>query len=664
MTAITFETPVTGLGEITAALVGRQNSGKTSLMMHLTGHVQKPVNFPGSSVERGESRVRVGEFVLRLVDLPGIASLSAVSPDEEIALDYLTATGEDRPQVICAVVDAAKLTVELTLVASLFKLGKPIVVALNKRDVAEAEGRPVDTEALADALGVPVVPTNAATGEGAEALRHALIRTAHIPRQNLVAFDPQVVAARVQHISPRSGGRTFTDRLDSVLLHRVWGLPILMLVMLGMFQALFSVATPFMDLIDGGQTALSDAVASAIEPGAVQSFLTDGLINGIGSILVFLPQIALLMLIVALLEGTGYMARAAFLLDRPLSRVGLSGRSFVPMVSSFACAVPGILASRIIENERDRIATIVVSPLMSCSARLPVYVLLIGAFFPAKAGGVVLLAMYLLGIVLAVIVAFILRRTVLRGPSSALMMELPVYQRPSSRVVWAQVQSGCRDFMVLAGTVIFAASVIIWVLSYYPRPQGLHDHFEATRSAAAESLSGAPLEHHLKSIDDAEKGAYLEQSFLADIGRFIHPVFEPAGWDWRTSVGVVAAFPARELIVPTLGILYGLGDVDPGDFAVDTLGEPAAEQAEGDVGLREALKTARRADGSLAFGPLQAVGLMVFFALCSQCAATLATIRRETRSWRWPVFTFVYMTVLAWIGAIVVNQVGTALGLG
>ena len=662
MTAITFEAPITGLGEITAALVGRQNSGKTSLMMHLTGHVQKPVNFPGSSVERGESRVRVGEFVLRLVDLPGIASLSAVSPDEEIALDYLTATGDDRPQVICAVVDAAKLTVELTLVANLFKLDKPIVVALNKRDVAEAEGRPVDVEALADALGVPVVPTNALTGEGAEALRHALIRTAHIPRQNLVAFDPHAVAARVQRISSRAGGRTFTDRLDAVLLHRVWGLPILMLVMLGMFQALFSVATPFMDLIEGGQTALGEAVADAIGPGAVQSFLIDGLINGIGSVLVFLPQIALLMMIVALLEGTGYMARAAFLLDRPLSRVGLSGRSFVPMVSSFACAVPGILGSRIIENERDRIATIVVSPLMSCSARLPVYVLLIGAFFPAKAGGVVLLSMYLLGIVVAVLVAFILRRTVLRGPSSALMMELPVYQRPSSRVVWAQVQAGCRDFIVLAGTVVFAASVVIWVLSYYPRPQSLHDRYEAARSVAAESLSGTPLEHRLNGIDDAEKAAYLEQSLLADIGRFIHPIFEPAGWDWRTSVGVVAAFPARELIVPTLGILYSLGDVDPGDFAVGTLGE--SEHASGGAGLREALKSARRADGSLAFGPLQAVGLMVFFALCSQCAATLATIRRETHSWRWPVFTFVYMTVLAWVGAVLVNQVGTAMGWG
>ncbi|TNF38115.1 MAG: ferrous iron transport protein B [Deltaproteobacteria bacterium] len=661
MTAITLEAPVTGLGEVTAALVGRQNAGKTSLMMHLTGQVQKPVNFPGSSVERGESRVRIGEFVLRLVDLPGIASLNAVSPDEEVALDYLTGTGEDRPQVICVVVDAAKLAVELTLVANLFALDKPIVVALNKRDVAEAEGRPVDVDALADALGVPVIPTNALTGAGSEALAHALIRTAHIPHQQLTRFDPHAVAARVQHVSARSGKRTFTDRLDAVLLHRVWGLPILMLVMLGMFQTLFSVATPFMDLIDSGQSAFGDLVADAIGPGAVRSFLVDGLINGIGSVLVFLPQIALLMMIVALLEGTGYMARAAFLLDRPLSRVGLSGRSFVPMVSSFACAVPGILASRIIENERDRIATVVVSPLMSCSARLPVYVLFIGAFFPAKAGGVVLLSMYLLGIFLAVLVAFLLRRTVLRGPSSALMMELPVYQRPSARVVWAQVQSGCRDFLVLAGTVIFAASVIIWVLSYYPRPEGIHDHYEAQRAVAEQKLEGDKLERALVGIEDAEKAAYLEQSFLADLGRFIHPIFEPAGWDWRTSVGVVAAFPARELIVPTLGILYSLGDVDPGDFSVDSLGEAVPE---GGAGLRDALKSARRADGSLAFGPLQAVGLMVFFALCSQCAATLATIRRETRSWKWPVFTFTYMTFLGWLGAVLVNQIGTAMGLG
>lgn len=677
MTAIAISAPVAGLTRVTAALVGRQNAGKTSLLMHLTGHVQRPVNFPGSSVERGESQVRVGEMVLRVVDLPGISSLAAVSPDEEITLDYLRGgpasdgsvdeadderpiAGADRPQVICAVIDAAKLAVELRLVAQLTGLGRPLVIALNKLDVAAAEGRPVDTDGLADALGVPVIPTNALTGEGIEALRHALIRTAHIPRQQTRAFDPARVAAAAQPTTPRPGAVTFTDRVDAVLLHRLWGLPILLLVMFGIFQTLFSAATPFMDLVDTGQSALGALVDDALEPGALRSLLVDGLIGGVGAVLVFLPQIALLMFLVALLEGTGYMARAAFLLDRPLSRVGLSGRSFVPLVSSFACAVPGILASRIIDNERDRIATVVVAPLMSCAARLPVYVLLIGAFFPASAGGVALLGLYLLGIVIAAVVALILRRTVLSGPMSTLMMELPVYQRPSGRVVWAQVRAGCRDFLVLAGTVIFAASVVIWLLSYYPRPAELHERFEADRAHAAQIDDDGAREAALERVDATERAAFLEQSWLADIGRVVQPIFAPAGWDWRTSVGVVAAFPARELIIPTLGILYGLGDVDPGEFDVAALGD--SPDTDEPTGLRAALRTARGPDGELALSPLMAVGLMVFFALCSQCAGTLATIRRETRSWRWPVFTFVYMTVLAWVAAVLIYQIGGALG--
>ena len=649
-----------GLGEVTAALVGRQNAGKTSLMMHLSGQVQRPVNFPGSSVERGEARVRVGEFTLRLVDLPGLASMQAVSPDEQVALDYLTSTGDDRPHVICAVVDAAKLVVELGLVAQLARLGRPLVVALNKLDVARAEGRPVDLDLLAQRLGVPVIATNALTGDGADLLRHALIRTAHIPHQPTPRFDPAAVVAEVQRPHTGPPVRTLTDRLDAVLLHRVAGLPILLLVMAGMFQALFTLATPFMTLVEGGQGVLADAVADAVPTGAVQSFLIDGLINGIGSVLIFLPQIALLMFVVALLEGTGYMARAAFLLDRVLSRFGLSGRSFVPMVSSFACAVPGVLASRIIENERDRIATIVVSPLMSCSARLPVYILLIGTFFSPSVGGLVLLAMYALGVVLAVLVALLLRKTVLRGPTSPLMMELPVYQRPSWRVVWAQVYAGGRDFVVLAGTVIFTATVIIWLLSYYPRPLEIHAGFDAKRAQAAETHSGDALAQLEEQLDAAEKGAYFEQSFLADIGRFIHPVFAPAGWDWKTSVGVVSAFPARELIIPTMGILYSLGEVDPGEFE-SLAGDHGCAGA---AGLRDELCNAKNEDGTPAFTPLIAVALMVFFALCSQCVGTLAAIKRETRSWKWPAFTFAYMTLLGWLGAVLVYQVGSALGLG
>ncbi|MFT7582110.1 MAG: ferrous iron transport protein B, partial [Myxococcota bacterium] len=430
------------------------------------------------------------------------------------------------------------------------------------------------------------------------------------------------------------------------------------LVLFGMFQALFTLATPFMDVIEAGQGALSITVEGAIGPGALRSFVIDGLVNGVGSVVIFVPQIALLMLIVALLEGTGYMARAAFLLDRPLSKVGLSGRSFVPLVSSFACAVPGIMASRIISNERDRIATIVVAPLMSCSARLPVYVLLIGAFFPAAYGGLALLSMYLLGIVLAAVVAGLLRKTVLKGPKTPLMMELPVYQRPVGRVVWGQVWGGCRDFLVLAGTVIFAASVIIWLLSYYPRPTEIHAEYAVARAQATQVLQGDARGAKVASLQAAEQAAYLEQSALATIGKAVHPMFAPCGWDWRTTVGVLAAFPARELVIPTLGILHSLGDVDPGDYTVDNMAPDVATAAPD--GLRARLQAAKHPDGSPVFGVLTATSLMVFFALCSQCAATLATIRRETRSWRWPIFTFGYMTVLAWLAAVLIFQIGSA----
>jgi ferrous iron transport protein B len=319
-----------------------------------------------------------------------------------------------------------------------------------------------------------------------------------------------------------------------------------------------------------------------------------------------------------------------------------------------------VLSTRIIDNEKDRLATIAVAPLMSCSARLPVYVVLIGAFFPVAYAGLVLFSLYATGIVLAALVAWALRRTVLRGPRSVLMMELPVYQRPSLRVVTGQVGSAVREFLVLAGTVIFATSVVIWALSYYPRPAEIHEAFEAKREAVRAELAPEQHEAALETLDAAEGAAYLEQSWLARGGKAMQPVFEPAGFDWRITVGILAAFPARELILPTLGVLYSIGEVDPGAYDVASL-EGAAEQPDG---LRETLRASMRPDGSHAFTPLVALGLMVFFALCSQCMGTLAAIRRETRSWRWPVFVFSYMTVLAWLVAVALFQVGTALGLG
>ncbi len=643
---------------LVVALAGRQNAGKTSLLMHLSGSIQKPVNFPGSSVERTEAHVVHHDVLMRLVDLPGIASLHTISPDEAVAVEFLRGGGQaGRADVVCVAIDACKLTVELKLLEEIMTLGLRVVVALTKNDVATREGRPVDAAALGRELQVPVIEVNAATGAGKVALLTAIAAAGLTIPTAARALSPDAIARAVQ---PNADQITHsrTDRIDAVLLHPILGLPILGVIVFGIFQLIFSGADPFITAIEAGQGVIGDAIASLVPHGAVQSFLVDGLVNGVGSIVVFLPQIIMLIALVSLLEASGYMARASFLLDRALSRVGLSGRSFVPMASSFACAVPGILSARIIADERDRIATIVTAPLMSCSARLPVYVVLIGAFFAPAAAGVVLFSIYVMGIVVAAFTAWMLRRTVLRGPHSPLMMELPVYQRPSLRVIAGQVWIATREFLVLAGTVIFATALIIWLLSYYPRPAAIHDGFEAQRAAvtAPESPAGAA---QIAVLDAAENTAYLEQSWLASAGRAIQPVFALAGFDWRVSVGILAAFPARELIIPTLGILYSAGDVDPGDF---DLAELEGSHAEG--GLRARLRDARGPGGEPTFTPLTALSLMIFFALCSQCMATLAAIRRETRSWRWPVFTFTYMTVLAWLAAVVVYQVGTAFGLG
>ncbi|MEC7583062.1 MAG: ferrous iron transporter B [Planctomycetota bacterium] len=631
------------VGTLRVALVGRPNSGKTSLLMHLTGSQQRPVNFPGTSVERVESRVQVGERGLVIADLPGIVSLEAHSRDEQVAIDSLRDTAAG-PDLICAVLDAQKLVVELRFLQELRSLGRPMVVALTKLDLAEAAGRPIDLAQLRRALGLPVVVVNALSGSGVAQVREALLEGGSSDLQTSAA--DQELAESVQPAG--ASRRTGTDRLDAVLLHRFLGPVILVAVMLAMFQLVFRLAEPGMEWIEALQEVCGNFVGGLVPDGALQSFLVDGLINGLGSALIFIPQIALLIAVVTVLESSGYMARAVFLLDLVLRKVGLTGRSFVPMTSSFACAIPGIMASRIITDERDRLATIAVSPLMSCAARLPVYVVLLAAFFPADQAGLMLFLLYALGIVTAAGVAFVLRKTVLRGGHSPLAMELPAYQRPSLVMVGRQVWQAVRAFLITAGSVILVATVVVWLLAYYPRPASIAEQYETARTAAVAEQAD---EAELLKLDAQEQAAYLEQSWLASVGKTVQPVFAPAGFDWRMTVGVLAAFPARELIVPTLGTLHSLGEVE-------------ADPEEPDGGLLDALRSARDADGNPTMNGLVALALMAFFALCSQCAATLAAIRRETHSWRWPVFVFTYMTGLAWLVAVLIYQVGSWMGWG
>lgn len=643
---MTAPAPAAAVSRRRVALVGRANSGKTSLLMHLTGRLQRPVNFPGSSVECIEGDVGVGGVTLCVVDLPGIASLEAHSRDEQQAVRSLTEPDQP-PDLLCFVLDASKLIVELRLLAELRRLGRTIVVALTKVDVATAEGFPVDVDRLQRAVGLPMVVVNGATGAGVPLLRERLaaepvVVPAAMAAGPVVTAGSEAIAQRRQVVQSR------TDRIDALLLHPVVGPICLALVMLGMFQLVFAVADPFMGWIEAGQGLVGAGIEAVIAEGALRSFLVDGLVNGVGSALVFVPQIALLIAFVTVVEASGYMARAVFLLDRLLRKVGLSGKSFVPLTSSFACAIPGIVASRILSDERDRLATIAVAPLMSCSARLPVYVVLLAAFFPAHQAGLLLFLLYLLGIVTAALVALVLRRTVLRGGVSMLTMELPVYERPRLRVVGAHTWHAVRAFLRTAGTVILMATVVVWALGYFPRSAAVHERFEQLRAAVPVGADGDEQREHL---DAQEAGAYLEQSWLASIGRTVQPVFAPAGFDWRMTVGVLAAFPARELVIPTLGTLYSLGEVE-------------ASTDWNDSRLGDALRTAKGPEGRPTMNGLVALAVMAFFALCSQCVGTLAAIRRETHSWRWPVFTFVYMTVLAWVAAVAIYQIGSWLGHG
>ncbi len=484
---------------------------------------------------------------------------------------------------------------------------------------------------------------------------------------------------------PRSRALTASDKLDRFLTNKFWGTLVFALLMLAVFSSIFIAAQPVMDLIDSGRSWLQDAVQNAMPAGALSSLVTKGIICGAGSVLDFLPQILILFFFISVLEDCGYMARAAYLMDRLMVRVGLSGKSFIPLLSSFACAIPGVMATRVIENRRDRLTTILVAPLMSCSARLPVYTLLIGAFIPQRKylGGVLrlqgltLFAMYLVGIVTAVFVAWILKRTLLRGATPPFVMELPPYKIPSIKIVVHRMLERGWQFIARAGTIILAVAVVVWALLYYPHnPDVVERDLEQQQQVLQRDLAALPpapiaatasaaalpdrrefLEQELarwnkpEEREKLEAGAYQRHSVLGHMGRFVEPAVRPLGWDWRLGCAAIASFPAREVVLGTLGVIYNLGE----DVKVD--------DDEGRTQLQTQLHNATW-DGTErpVFTVPVALSVMVFFALCAQCAATLAVIKRETNSWRWPAFTFTYMTVLAYVGALATYQIGTWLG--
>jgi ferrous iron transport protein B len=450
---------------------------------------------------------------------------------------------------------------------------------------------------------------------------------------------------------PAHRSQTWTDRLDRFLTHRVWGTLVFLALMFAVFESLFTGARPFMQSISMAKDFLIESVQGILPSGPFTSLMTDGVLEGVGSVLVFLPQIVILFGFIAVLEDCGYMARAAFLMDRLMYRCGLSGKSFIPMLSSVACAVPGIMATRVIENRRDRFATILVAPLMSCSARLPVYTLLIGAFltdgYPWWVPGLTMFAMYAIGLVVAPLVALLLKRTLLRGDTPPFVLEMPLYKWPSWRVVVRRMSDSGWAFTRRAGTLILASMIVVWALLYFPCQDAEGRNF--SERVALEKRRGAGHEALDKLFGD-----WKRQSVLGRVGRAVEPAIRPLGWDWRIGMAAVASFPAREVVVGTLGIIYNQGKVD----------SDAIREAENvtDTMLGRALQAATWEDGSgRVFTVPTALSLMVFFALCCQCASTLAVIRRETNSWRWPIFTFVYMTGLAYAGALTVYQVSRLL---
>ncbi|MCL4780286.1 MAG: ferrous iron transport protein B [Gammaproteobacteria bacterium] len=444
---------------------------------------------------------------------------------------------------------------------------------------------------------------------------------------------------------------TLSDRIDRVTNHPVIGSVLFLLVMAVVFQAVFSWAAPLMDLIDGWAVSLGAMVSAAMPPGALSSLLVDGVIAGVGSVVIFLPQILILFAFIIVLEDSGYMPRVAFMVDRLMRTVGLSGQSFIPMLSSFACAVPGIMATRVIPERRDRIATILAAPFMTCSARLPIYALLIGAFVPdtrwlggmVNLQGMVLLGLYLLGIVGGIFTAMLLKRTALSGPTPTFMIELPPYRLPNLWSVLIRLAERGRIFLVRAGTVIFSVAVLIWALVYFPRPAEVAAPFEAERATLASLPESPERDRQIEQIDNRQASAYLEQSWLGRAGHFVAPAFAPLGWDWKVSAAVIAGFPAREVVIAVLGTIYSVGDQGEAD----------------DNALRAQLMRATRADGTPVFSLPMVVGLLVFYAFCLQCAATIAVIYRETNSVRWPVFAWVYMTALGYFGALLAYQLGS-----
>ncbi|HEX7652532.1 MAG TPA: ferrous iron transport protein B [Verrucomicrobiae bacterium] len=649
----------------TLALVGNPNAGKTTLFNALTGLRAKTANFPGTTVERKVGRLHLDHKQIVVVDLPGLYSLDSKSPDEKLAADALQGKlDHTAPSAALVVVDATNLERNLFLVSQVLELKKmPVIVALNMMDMARRDGIRIDIAKMRQELGCMVVAVSARNGEGIQELKQELDRlvTGSMP-EALNHADPacagctgctfqaryewtEKISTKVMDavVHQRS---EWTDRLDDFLTHPVIGVAAFHVVMVMVFALIFWVAKIPMDLIDHLFSGLGAWVAGKVPEGDFQSLLVHGVIGGVGGILVFLPQICILFFALSILEDTGYLSRAAFVMDKVMRRFGLPGKAFVPMLSAHACAIPAIMSTRVIENPRDRLMTILITPLMTCSARIPVYAMVTALLFPNSPlkAGLVFTASYGVGVLTALVAAMVFRRTILPGGSKPLMIELPPYRWPMLRVAALHTFDRAMIFVKQAGTIILAISLILWALSYYPKSAAPATAVALTTQAAELAKAGDKTKAQEMS-DEADRLTAqhsLQNSYAGQIGRAIEPAIAPLGFDWQIGIGIFSSFAAREVIVSTLAIVYGVG-------------EDAAENDRNS--LYDSLRRAKRTDGSAIFNPATCASLLVFYILAAQCLSTTAVVRRETGTWRWPIFQIVYMTGLAYIAALIVYQV-------
>ncbi len=601
----------------TVVLVGPPNSGKSTLFNRLTGLRQKVANYPGVTVEQRTGKLSgIGRSDLILIDLPGIYSLSSYSEDSRVAVDVLHGAmpGTPAPDAILLVLDSMHLSRQLMLAGPVLELGLPTLILLNMSDLMEARSGEVDSLALAQELGAPVAKISATRGTGLDAVRNFLARkNAEIQRPlqlpimgNAASYRHWAtgVSTRTKYKAPLSSETT--RKLDRVLLDRIWGPLLFLAVVVTLFQAVFTLGQP---LSDGFQAILDGVgvrVGAVLPPGWIESLLIEGVWKGVSAILVFLPQILLLFLFIGILEDSGYLARAALIADRVMRAIGLNGKAFIPLLSAYACAVPAIMSTRTIENKRDRIATILVTPFMTCSARIPIYLLIIAAFIPNRPllgaffgmRAAVMLGLYLLGFMAALVTARLLKSSILKASSAPFILELPQYRLPTLRSLGLRLLDRAKVFVRQAGTVILAVTLVLWLLSHIPTHGGSFPQ--------------------------------LANSFIGKLGMFIEPVIQPLGFNWKIGIGLLTSVLAREVIVGTLGTLYG--------------GDPATQN----MTLQAALRHDLQLGGAIA--------LVVYFALAMQCTSTLAVVKRETNSWKWPAVQFVYMTVLAYVAALLTNH--------